>query len=60
MFTKKSISCGVSILFIGMLTLMSFVTVHAVNETTARDIILVIDTTAVMSYETSGDPNRAN
>ena len=94
MFTKKSISCSVSILFIGMLMLMGFSPVHAMpfmptesakavdsqfvfsrntpginitvsgagNGATSRDIILVIDTSPSMAYETTGsvlDPNYA-
>ena len=94
MFTKKSISCGVSILFIGILALMSFVTVRASSSTPAesakvhdvqfvysgnmqelsiansnasdgtigRDIVLVIDTSTLMAFETTvgGNPNQSD
>jgi hypothetical protein len=99
MFAKKTISRWVSILFIGMLMLISFSSVYAESSssveqanaaeaqfllnltssghtlglntmditlspagdgTTIRDIMLVIDTTSRMSYETSGNPDMAD
>jgi hypothetical protein len=90
MFTKKSISYGMAILFIGALTLTNFMPVHATppasveskkaadaqfisskqlsgmdismpqadGGTTTRDIVLVIDTSSAMAFETdsNGDP----
>ena len=65
MFTKKSIFRSFSILCLGMLILTSSNPAYAessmdikaspaANKTTMRDIVLVIDTTGRMAWETSG------